>query len=105
MPSQSRYTWSPRSFRYRERQSGRFVPQTAVFREVERFMSAGGHRMRSFAVELLAGRIKPAEFRERMRRELRVQHAVSSASAAGGWQQMTPADWGRVKLEAPEGVH
>ena len=44
--------------------------------------------------KLQAGQINLAEWQLAMEREIKTIHVASSASARGGWAQMTQADWG-----------
>lgn len=95
------FTYDERTGRYRTT-SGRFVPQTAVRRALERRVEAAGRDMQRLAEQLRSGQITTTAWRERMRIAMRDTHLFSSAVVRGGWQQMTPADFGRVGARMKE---
>jgi hypothetical protein len=91
-----RYAWDRLSLRYRDTSTGRYVPRPDVMRALDSVNRRAASRMRALAADLQRGAITTKEFQQGMRAELRSLHAVSAAAAAGGFSQMTKADWGRV---------
>ena len=92
----STYTWDARTLRYRERATGKFIPHDDLFRAVDAVNRKAAHHMRALAGSLQRGSLSVRDFQRAMRVELKSLHAVNAAAGAGGWKQMTPADWGRV---------
>lgn len=89
------YTWDARSASYRGAR-GRFVSAQQVREGLDDALDAASARMRALAVQLRERRITLREWQTAMMREVKNVHLYSAAAAKGGWNQMTPADYGRA---------
>lgn len=76
--------------------SGRFVPQSAITKEMERVIGGAKGEMQSFSRQLQAGSISLQEWYDGMRSNMKIIHNLDAAIAKGGWAQMTQSDWGAV---------
>lgn len=75
---------------------GRFLSAREVREALDTALQAGTGRTRDLAVALRERRISLADWHVGMMRELKTAHLYGAAAARGGWQNMTPADYGRV---------
>ena len=89
------YTWDTKSASYRGAR-GRFVSAREVRDGLDGALEAASHRMRGLAGDLRERRISLADWQTSMAREVKNVHLYSAAAAKGGWNQMTPADYGRA---------
>lgn len=88
------YTWTGE--RYRSSASGRFVSRKDILSLTNDQVTASSARMSDLTVAVTEGRITPAVWQEQMRTEQRRLTLQNSALGSGGWDQMTPKDFGRV---------
>jgi len=88
-------TWDAATGRYR-RSDGRFISRAAVRREVDTSLANVVRLTDTLADDLRAGRISLNQWREEMRAVIKAAQMGPSAIAAGGYDQMTQADFGRV---------
>jgi hypothetical protein len=88
--------WDAASGRYRDTASGRFLSRAAVRREVDASLANVVKLTDTLADDLRAGRISLNQWREEMRDVIKAAQMGPSAIAAGGYDQMTQADFGRV---------
>jgi hypothetical protein len=94
-PRPSRYTYDPRTGRYRDA-SGRFLRETTVRAALD-FALKGTGRDMIVATQLYRGRkLKLEAFRAAMREYIKSIHLYSAAMAVGGWGRMTDQDYGRT---------
>jgi hypothetical protein len=89
------YTYDPRIDRYRDAR-GRFVSREAVRQAMNDVLDTLAVRVRDMAADLREGRISLVEWQRQMETHIKNAHLTSAAVAAGGWERMTQADYGRV---------
>ena len=94
--SASDYTYNPATGRYRERATGRFVPAAEVRAVVDAALASSENRARSLTLALKAGSLSLDDWYAGMRREVKRANLYGAAAAAGGWDQLSAADFGRV---------
>lgn len=96
------YTWNAKAQRYQDAR-GRFVSGAAVRQALDDFADAAAVRIERDAQLLQAGLINLPEWQLRMEASLKQIHVASTAIAAGGWAQVTAAEWGvcaaRIKAQ------
>jgi hypothetical protein len=73
---------------------GRFVPETTVRTELDRYLSAGGDRLESLTRQLQGGTLDLAGWQEQVRLEIKALHVNAATLAHGGRAQMSQADYG-----------
>lgn len=95
MPPRGGYTWDQAAGRYRDAR-GRFVPRAAVRSAIDDALARANARARSLAEQLRGRRISLADWTLQMRGLVKEVHLYSAAAAKGGWDQLSPADYGRV---------
>lgn len=95
-PITAEFSFDPRAQRYRNETSGRFVAWREVRAQVDRVIERGADRMQVLTERLARGELSIADWMRGMGQEMKIQHILAAVSARGGWEQMTPADFGRV---------
>lgn len=96
------YTWSRESSRYRNADSGRYVSRKDVLNVLDTHLAGAEQRLGDLTTAFHEGRVSSSVWMEQMSTELRRQHLQHSALGAGGWDQLTQRDHGRIggKLQA-----
>lgn len=94
--SRQPYRWNGRAGRYIDPETGRFVPKQAEVRALDERITTGIDQIRAVTAGVLSGAVTVAEWQTAIAVELRRMHTQAAALGRGGWQQMTPRDWGRV---------
>jgi hypothetical protein len=89
------YTWDEKAGRYRG-PGGRFVPQAEVHRALSDAIDQSAKEMKAAALLFREGNLSLLEWQLTMEREIKSTHLASAAAAAGGFAQMSKADYGRV---------
>jgi hypothetical protein len=89
------YTWDARVARFRGA-NGRYVPASAVRDALDKSIDASAWAMREASEALRAGQMSLAQWELTMAAEIRNSHLAATALARGGWDFMTPADYGRA---------
>lgn len=89
------FKWDPRAQRYRDGR-GRFVPRTQVVGALEKTLEKTRRRLQEVALDLRAGNLTVGRWQQATRALVKDLHLYSGALAKGGWDQMSPADWGRL---------
>ena len=95
----SRYRFEPSSGvsgRYRDTLTGRFVPSATVRRELDRYLDASDDAARALARALRNREVSLADWELGMRRQIKNVHLNAVALERGGWQNLTPRDYGRA---------
>lgn len=87
------FVWDLGASRYRDADTGRFVPEASIRAEVDRIADASIERMVNGARRLQAGRSTLAEFQDVLMAEIKTVNVAVSAAAHGGRNAMAPADW------------
>jgi len=90
------YHWSAPSARYRSTATGRFVARRDILGLLDNQVNSASQRLGDLTTALHEGRIAPGPWADQMQGELRRLHSQNRALAAGGWDRMTPRDWGAV---------
>lgn len=90
----SQFGWNEASGRYIDLSTGRFVPFLDVRDSLELVMDASGVQMSALTDQLIAEQISLAEWQIGMMEEIKIAHTAATASAVGGWAQLSQADWG-----------
>lgn len=100
---EGRFTWSKKTGRYRDKATGFFVSEETVENAI-RAEIVTGYKERTEALgQLLIDRqINFPEFAVRMRAEIKKGHSLAGVLGYGGFEQMTPAKWGRIGVEVRE---
>jgi hypothetical protein len=96
MPS---YRWEPGTSvtgRYRDVRTGRFVPPKVVRDELDRYLLKSADPVKDLAQQLRDGAINLDDWHTAMRRQIKNAHLNAMAEAVGGYNNMTPADYGRA---------
>jgi hypothetical protein len=91
-----RFTYSAVAARFRDRQSGRFVPEQAITRAVDALADTAADRMVGLTRQLRAGGLSLADWQGSMQAEIRVAHLAGAVVARGGFGNMAPADYGWI---------
>lgn len=92
----TRFTYNPRTLRYRDNRSGKFVKASTVKRATFAVVKASRAEMRRLSNEMIARRLDLGEWQERFAAEVKNLHTSLAMAGAGGMANMTPSDWGRV---------
>jgi hypothetical protein len=87
------FTWDLQSSRYRDPDTGRFVPESVIRAEVDRIADASITRMVSAAKSLQTGQATIADFQTSIMTEIKTVNVAASMAAHGGRNAMAPADW------------
>lgn len=90
------FSWSEAAGRYRDRSTGRFVPETEVRAGVDALVDHARARVQQAASDLRENRITPAEFQTVLHQTIRDTHIAAAMAAYGGRDAMTPERWGYV---------
>ncbi len=91
--------FDPRTHRYRDEQTGRFVPYSNVLRLVDEEQNHLAVRLKGHARLLVSGHIEVPEFQARMAQSLKESHLRMAALGGGGFKQLTNRHYGNVGAE------
>jgi len=96
------YYWDKRNHNYVRAASGRFVARSRILELLEKSVAGRERRLYEGVQRLVDGRRSPQVFLSHAKLMLKRQYLQEAALAAGGWDRLTPADFGRVggKLQA-----
>jgi len=90
------YRWDSEAARYRSRDTGRFVAETTIRNDIERFNTTVIRgNLQDITSRMLDGRITLEQWQGQMASELKDAWGVNVRVGRGGASQMTPADYGR----------
>jgi hypothetical protein len=89
-----RYAWSPGANRFRDADSGKFVPKAAVNAALDRVVGDSAANMRALTERLQAGNLTVAQWQAGMTGEIKSSHLAGSALARGGFDHLSPAENG-----------
>lgn len=90
------YRWDSRSHRYVNVATGRFVARQAILDLLDAEIGQRERELGRLAQALMEGRLSAAAWVHAVQTELRRAHLQAAALGAGGWDRLTPADYGRV---------
>lgn len=82
--------------RYRDTETGRFVPRRTVLRYADMAVTAGQDAADVLANLVSTGQISPADWFELMQQEIKSTFIQEAILGKGGRSSMTPSDWGSV---------
>lgn len=88
------FRWTESASRYRDVQTGRFVPAAQVRSAVDAVIQASAARMQQITGGLQTGALTIEDWRGLMATEVKNLHLATASAAAGGWTQMSPASFG-----------
>lgn len=88
--------WDPRAKRYRDVETGRFMPRSEVMAWVEESISASSMAADQLVDFVVGGVVSPADFQALFREELKREYIRQYLLGIGGREQMTPRDWGSI---------
>lgn len=93
-----RYVFDVRTGRYRDLTTGKLVSTQFVQDVVEGRIEAGRERLANFAEAVMTGRTQAtiSDWQEAMAMELKAMHAQATIIGAGGRENVTQSDWGRL---------
>ncbi|MEO8608901.1 MAG: hypothetical protein ABI690_13500 [Chloroflexota bacterium] len=90
------YEFIPSVVRYRDTETGRFVPRATVVRYSELSIIAGSDAAADLAALVSSGQISPADWEQLLRQEIKATFIQEAIVGRGGRASMTPSDWGTV---------
>ena len=90
------YRWDVGAKRYRDTDTGRFLSREKALEYVDGALQAGRTATGTLANLVAEGTISAADWRDKMRQEIKDEYIRQYLSARGGLSQMTQADWGSV---------
>lgn len=90
------WRYDARALRYRDGDTGRFLSQARARELVGQSLRASGNATDELARLVDAGMLAPADWRARMREEIKGEVIRQYLIGRGGRAQMTAADWGSV---------
>ena len=96
------YYWDRRNQNYIRAATGRFVARGRIIELLEKSVQGRERRLYEGVRRLVDGRRSPQTFLTYSKLMLKRQYLQEAALAAGGWDRLTPTDYGRVggKLQA-----
>jgi hypothetical protein len=95
MANPSPYYWDARVLRYRD-SAGRFVRRTTVNEAFNEALIKAASDIRGVGDQLQGAQTTLRAFQLEVEQNIKNVHIGSAVLARGGWEQMTPADWGKV---------
>ena len=90
------YTWERNTGRYRSNATGKFVARRDILHLLEAQITASEEDLGELTTAVHEGRIAPATWQEQTRTTLRRLVLAQLALGAGGWDRLTPLDFGRA---------
>lgn len=92
------FRWNGAASRY-VRPNGRFASRGEVRATLDATLRNHGRDLSRMTVSLREGRLSLAAWQVAMRDEIKAVHLYAAAAARGGWDRLTPADYGHVGRE------
>lgn len=89
------YRWDGTARRYRD-ERGRFLSRDTAITLHDTAITNAGDAVTRLAGLVANGQISPADWRERMRHEIKIAYIQQYVAARGGVSQMTQRDWGSI---------
>lgn len=89
------YRWNPRLARYQDGR-GRIVPRADIQGALNYALGNAERRILALGERFRAGELSLQAWRDQTMQLVKETHLYSAAAARGGWDRMTPADYGRV---------
>lgn len=98
----ARYKYNPKSMRYTDRSTGRFVSAKDVRSAVDTVISAETLKIRDVAQQLVAGSINLAEWQIQTQALLKSLHVAMGLAANGGLKNTSNSDLGFIGSQIKE---
>lgn len=95
MPDVS-FVYNPRTRRYRDAQSGRFISSQTVRKAVDNIIAQESQKLKGLASQLVQGNITFAEWQLQSMAQLKTLHVAMSLAANGGIDNTSPSDLGYI---------
>lgn len=92
----AQWGWDPRSKRYRDLDTGRYMSLRTVLEYVDKSIAASGNAADTVTTMLINGNLAPGDFGDSLRDELKREYIRQYLLGIGGREQMGPRDWGSV---------
>jgi hypothetical protein len=102
MPDSARYSYNPRSRRYHDRASGRFVSAKRVRFAVDTIIDKESAKLRNVAQQLVDGSINLAEWQIQTAALVKNLHVAMGLAANGGLHNTSAADLGFIGTQLKE---
>lgn len=94
------FTYDPRlrggAGGYRDDRTGRIVTNSQVADALDATLSSSESQLETLYQQIRDRRLSVADWQLAMRERIKAAHISAALASAGGADQMTPADWGRV---------
>jgi len=88
--------WDPGAKRYRDADTGRFMPRADVLAYVDQSIHASGVAANQLVDFVVEGVTSPGDFKTLFRQELKGEYIREYLLGIGGREQMGPRDWGSI---------
>ena len=98
----SQYQYDPRSRRYRNRATGRYLPATNVRSAVDTIIGVESVKMRALAQSLVNGEIALSDWQMQSAALLKALHVALGLAANGGLANTSAADLGYIASQIKE---
>jgi hypothetical protein len=92
----SQFSYDPRTRRYHDTQSGRFLKGSDVRAAVDTIIDNEAAKVRNLSGQLVAGQINLAEWQIQMASQLKSLHVAMALAANGGIKNSSPGDLGYI---------
>lgn len=90
------YAFDPKSGRYRDTTTGRWLSRDAVIDMAGKSLAASANAADELAALVSSGALTPADFGLLARTEIKNEYITQYLLGIGGREQMTPSDWGTI---------
>lgn len=90
------FVFDPRSDRYRNTETGRYVNRSEALAYVERSFDASRGVVNNYAASVVGGQISPSDWNTRMREEIKGEYIRQYLLGRGGRGSMTDEDFGSI---------
>lgn len=94
LPAGTGYEWVAALHNYRSIETGKIVSRATITEGLEAMLDASAVNMNTLTQSLIDGGISLKDWQAGMMTEIKNTHIASAALSNGGWEQMTPSDWG-----------
>lgn len=89
----SLFGWNQTAGRYISLITGRFVSFSNIRNQLELVITSSAGKMDNISNQLMDGSITLKQWQLQMMENIKLSHIAASASANGGWAQLSLADW------------
>jgi hypothetical protein len=95
-PALSQYGYNPKSRRYVNLKTGRFVPAKDVRAAVDAVIDAESMKSHNIGQQLIDGKVTLADWQGQMTSNLKTLHVAMGVAGNGGFQNTSSADFGFI---------